>query len=244
LARAKAWRGRARPNDIVLDLDATLVTSHSEKENAAPNFKRGFGFHPVLCYVDQLEEALAGKLRPGNATANNTADNIEVLELALQQLPASKHQRAILVRADSACATHSFVAKVREHELTFSIGLDLYEPVRKAILNMDERAWVPAIDQDGEAREGAAVCELANVDLRAWPAGTRASTTEVSAPDRIPVLGRVGPYGGRSALSAQMLADNVSFSANSPWRSIAAPRRARIMAAMWGAYSDPRRTAA
>ncbi len=174
LARAKAWRGRSMPKDIVLDLDATLVTSHSEKENAAPNFKRGFGFHPVLCYVDQLEEALAGKLRPGNATANNTADNIEVLELALQQLPASKHRRTILVRADSACATHSFVEKVREHELTFSIGLDLYEPVRKAILNMDERAWVPAIDQDGEAREGAAVCELVNVDLRAWPAGTRA----------------------------------------------------------------------
>lgn len=174
VARAKAWRRRPAPKQIVLDLDATLVTAHSEKENAAPNFKRGFGFHPVLCYVDQLEDALAGKLRPGNATANNNADNIEVLELAVAQLPASKPPREILVRGDSACATHAFVKQVRELGLTFSIGLDLYQPVREAILNTSERAWVPAIDQEGEQREGAAVCELTTFDLSAWPAGTRA----------------------------------------------------------------------
>ncbi len=109
----------------MLDLDATLTTAHSEKENAAPNFKRGFGFHPILCYLEESDDALAGKLRPGNATANDSADNIEVLEMALQQLPESKRPRAILVRADSACATHAFVEKVREHGLKFSIGVDL-----------------------------------------------------------------------------------------------------------------------
>lgn len=174
LARGNAWPRRPAASTIVLDLDATLVTSHSEKEHAAPNFKRGFGFHPVLCYLDELEEALSGKLRPGNAVANNNADNIEVLELALQQLPDSTHDRAILVRGDSALATHAFVAKVREHQLQFSIGLDLYGPVREAILNMKERAWVPAIDAAGERREGAEVCELTGLDLSAWPAGTRA----------------------------------------------------------------------
>jgi hypothetical protein len=174
VARETAWRGRPAPQTILLDLDSTLVTSHSEKEHAAPNFKRGFGFHPVLCYVDDLEDAVAGKLRPGNAVANNTADNIEVLERALQQLPDSKRQREILVRGDSALATHDFVAKVRALGLKFSIGLDLYGYVREAILNMNERAWVPAIDAEGEPREGAAVCELTGLDLSAWPAGTRA----------------------------------------------------------------------
>lgn len=173
-ARATAWRGRPTPRTIVLDLDSTLVTSHSEKEHAAPNYKRGFGFHPVLCYVDELDEALAGKLRPGNATANQSADNIEVLEQALAQLPRSQPERTILVRGDSALATHDFVARVRERGLQFSIGLDLYEAVRAAILNIEEPAWAPAIDAAGEAREGAAVCELTGVDLSGWPAGTRA----------------------------------------------------------------------
>lgn len=94
--------------------------------------------------------------------------------MALQQLPASKRKRAILVRADSGCATHAFVEKVREHAHQFSVGMDLYEPVREAILNMDEGAWVPALTQDGEAREGAAVCELHNLNLSSWPVGTRA----------------------------------------------------------------------
>jgi hypothetical protein len=174
VARARAWGGRAGPRPIVLDLDSTLVTAHSEKENAAPNFKRGFGFHPILCYVDEFEDALAGKLRPGNATANHSADNIEVLERALEQLPPSKQPRTILLRGDSACATHDFVDNVREHGLQFSIGLDLYPSVREAILNTPEGAWVPALDAVGEAREGAAVCELTGVDLSGWPVGTRA----------------------------------------------------------------------
>lgn len=174
LARAQAWRRGAAPKEIVLDLDATLVNSHSEKKKAAPNFKRGFGFHPIICYLEETDEALAGKLRPGNATANDIDDNIEVLEMALHQLPESKRKRKILVRGDTACATHAFLDKVREHRLKFSISLDLYEYVKEAILNMKEKDWVPAISQEGEEREGAAVCQLKNIDLSSWPAGTRA----------------------------------------------------------------------
>ena len=174
LARAQAWRRGAAPKEIVLDLDATLVNSHSEKKKAAPNFKRGFGFHPIICYLEETDEALAGKLRPGNATANDIDDNIEVLEMALHQLPESKRKRKILVRGDTACATHAFLDKVREHRLKFSVSLDLYEYVKEAILNMKEKDWVPAISQQGEEREGAAVCQLKNIDLSSWPAGTRA----------------------------------------------------------------------
>ena len=174
LARAQAWVRGATPKEIVLDIDATLVTSHSEKENAAANFKRGFGFHPLMCYLEESNEALAGKLRAGNATANDSADNIEVLEMALHQLPESKRKRTILVRADSSGATHAFIEKIREHGLKFSVGMDLYESVREAILNTDASAWQPAITQEGEEREGAAVCELHDLDLSSWPEGTRA----------------------------------------------------------------------
>ena len=173
-ARERAWRQGARPTDLVLDFDATLVTAHSEKEKAASNYKRGFGFHPVLCYLDESGDALAGKLRPGNATANDSADNIEVLEMALAQLPESKRKRSILARADSSGATHAFIERLREHEIKFSVGLDLYGPVKEAILNTPESAWLPAITQEGDEREGAWVCELTNLDLSSWPNGTRA----------------------------------------------------------------------
>ena len=34
---------------VVLDVDATLVSAHSEKEQAAATFKGGFGFHRAEC---------------------------------------------------------------------------------------------------------------------------------------------------------------------------------------------------
>ena len=86
----------------MIDIDATLISAHSEKEGAAGNFKGGFGFHPLLAYLDETREALAGLLRPGNAGANTAADHIEVVELALEQLP-----RAVVESARSWCATDS-----------------------------------------------------------------------------------------------------------------------------------------
>jgi hypothetical protein len=50
---------------VVLDVDATIVITHSEKENAAPTFKRTFGFHPLSVWCDNTQEFLAAKLRPG-----------------------------------------------------------------------------------------------------------------------------------------------------------------------------------
>ena len=106
-ARSRAWRSGARPRLTVIDLDATLLIAHSDKDGAAGNFKGGFGFHPMLAYLDGSEEALAGLLRPGNAGANTAADQIAVLDAAVQQLPKKVAAReAILVRADSAGATH------------------------------------------------------------------------------------------------------------------------------------------
>jgi hypothetical protein len=173
-AREQAWRRGAAPSEIVLDFDATLVTAHSEKEGATGNFKGGFGFHPLLCYLEASGEALAGMLRAGNAGANTAADHVAVLEAALVQLPDEAWGMEMLARADSGGATHDFTDALRELEICFSISFDLTEPVREAILAMPEEAWLPAISQDGEVREGAAVCELHNLDLAAWPSGTRA----------------------------------------------------------------------
>src|SRR5918994_587481 len=41
---------------LVIDVDATLVTAHSDKEHAAATFKRGYGFHPLWAFVDHGSE--------------------------------------------------------------------------------------------------------------------------------------------------------------------------------------------
>jgi len=182
-ARRQAWAAGARPpkDFIVLDFDATLVTPHSEKEQAAPTYKRGFGHHPLMCFADATGEALAGLLRPGNAGSNTAADHVGVLDAALAQLPV-KTKKAdpengewMLARADSAGATHGFVDALRERGLEFSIGFAMDEAVREAVLGLGESAWVEAIHQDMEVREGAGVAGItAHLDLSAWPEGTRA----------------------------------------------------------------------
>jgi hypothetical protein len=176
-ARARAWRRGARPRLVEIDLDAALLIAHSDKEGAAGNFKGGFGFHPMLAYLDGCEQALSGLLRPGNAGANTAADQIAVLDCALQQLPRRVAAREpILVRADSAGATRELLEFCRDGKLRFSVGFDLSERVRVAILALDEPAWVPAVNQDGEPRDddGAQVAEITKaLDLSGWPAGSR-----------------------------------------------------------------------
>ncbi len=69
-ARAHVWELTGAPEHLTIDLDATLIGSHSEKEGAAGNFKGGYRFHPMLAYGDETSESLAGELRPGNTGAN------------------------------------------------------------------------------------------------------------------------------------------------------------------------------
>jgi hypothetical protein len=173
-ARQRAWELGVRPERIVLDLDATLITAHSDKEEAAGNFKGGFGFHPMLCYLDASEEALAGILRPGNAGANTAADQIECVEEALGQLPAEVCERAeLLVRTDSAGLTHELLDFLHDGNIRFSVGMDMTEDVRRAVLAIRDQDWVAAISAEGEEREKAFVAEL-ELDLSRWPEGSRA----------------------------------------------------------------------
>jgi hypothetical protein len=179
--RSRAWQAGAWVDGpLLVDLDATLITAHSDKQGAEGNYKHGFGFHPLGAWLDRGDgtgEPLAAILRPGNAGANTAADHIQVLDLAIAQLPRqARETQPILVRADSAGATHAFLNHLRERGIRFSVGFDLDHRVRDAILALPADAWLPAVDADGHARDGAQVAELASLDLAAagWPAGTRA----------------------------------------------------------------------
>ena len=172
--------GRALPG-FVLDLDATIVACHSEKEAAAPTWKHTFGYHPLFCFLDSTGEALAGLLRSGNAGSNTAADHITVLGQALQQIPdAYRYGSPILIRSDSAGSSHEFLAHIRslrEHGVhtEFSVGVAITTPIRAAITAATD--WIPALDGDGSLREGAQLVELTDlidpVLLAGFPAGTR-----------------------------------------------------------------------
>ncbi|MDP9792438.1 hypothetical protein J2S43_001014 [Catenuloplanes nepalensis] len=163
---------------LVLDIDATIVACHSEKESATRTWKKTFGFHPLLCFLDNTGEALAGLLREGRAGSNTTADHITVLDQALAQIPdAVRHGTPLLLRSDAAGSTHGFLAHIRSlreqhHDIRFSVGAAITAPVREAILAATD--WVPAIDTDGDLRDHAEVCEITGLlDTTGWPDGTR-----------------------------------------------------------------------
>ena len=189
-ARAAAWAAGAAPPagaPLYIDVDATLVIDHSDnKQDAAPTWKKSFGHHPLLAFLDRPEiaggEALAGLLRKGNAGSNTATDHITVLEQALASLPARWRPEAgtngrseVVVRCDSAGATHRFAAACRDRGVGFSFGFPVDARVQDAVdtLNLGD-GWYPAIDSSGEIRDGAWVAEATPlVTLSTWPAGTR-----------------------------------------------------------------------
>jgi len=188
-AREAAWAAGAGPDlstELCLDIDATIVTAHSEKENAAPTWKHTFGHHPLVCYLDRPEiissgEALAGMVRPGNAGSNTAVDHIELLDMALDSLPEVARPRpgdpegpTLVVRADAAGGTHDFAAHCRVVGVGFSFGFAITQAVRDVIEELEPDEWWDAIEADEEIRDGAWVAEITEmVDTEAWPSGSR-----------------------------------------------------------------------
>ena len=186
--RERAWElaaDRAPGADgelIPVDIDATIVIAHSDKEHAAPTWKRSFGFHPMTVFADHgaggAGEPLAMVLRPGNAGSNTAADHIDAARLALAQLPGHR-RRQVLIRADSGGGTHEFLSWLSRpgRRLAYSIGFTLTEDLQQAILALPASAWTPAYDADGRVRPGAWVAELTGLldaSFRsAWPTGMR-----------------------------------------------------------------------
>jgi Transposase DDE domain group 1 len=198
-ARARVWAlaGQHAPDHrmsaaapLVIDIDATLVTAHSEKESAMPTFKRGFGFHPLWTFLDHgpdgSGEPLAVMLRPGNAGSNTAADHITVARQALAQLPGhrpgqrpgqrsgTRPGRRVLIRTDGAGATHEFLTWLHRRRLSYSIGFGLPDDTADLLTRIPAEVWTPAYDANDEVRDGAWVAELTDLlDLSGWPPGMR-----------------------------------------------------------------------
>jgi Transposase DDE domain group 1 len=184
-ARQRAWElaGDAAPGAggalVTVDIDATVVTSYSEKDQATPTWKKTFGFHPLTVFADHgpagQGEPLAMMLRPGNAGSNTAADHIQATRLALAQLPADLRRRA-LIRADSGGGTHGFLTWLTKpgRRLAYSVGFTITDGIADAIGKIPARAWTPACDAEGLVRPGAWVAEVTGMlNLGSWPKGMR-----------------------------------------------------------------------
>ena len=167
---------------VVLDVDATLVTTHSEKEGSASTFKRGFGYHPLGVWCDNSQESLAVMLRPGNAGSNTACrqhDHVAVLTAAIAQVPTTRRKN-LLIRADGAGASHGLLEWLTElntkrgRTVEYSVGFAVTDKVRDAISKVPKAAWAPAIDPEGEVRVNGDVVEITDMlSLSTWPAGMR-----------------------------------------------------------------------
>lgn len=189
MARARAWAAGAGPDldaELNLDIDATIVIAHSDKQTAEPTWKKTFGFHPLLCYLDRPEvssgEALSGIVRSGGAGSNTAKDHMEVLDLALASLPEEGRPRnddpqgpRLCVRSDAAGATHDFATHCRTRGVAYSFGFPVTQEVRDAIVDLTDDEWWEAIDTEaGDVRDGAWVAEVTEMlDLESWPKGSR-----------------------------------------------------------------------
>jgi len=174
-ARKAAWAAGMDPGYYVIDIDGTLVNVHSEKEGAAPTYKRGFGFYPLVASLDATGEVLAGLLRPGNAGSGTAADHVVVLDQALAQLPVEPTSTEVMVRTDAAGYSHEFVDGCRERSVIFFCGRNLTAELATVIMQIPKTRWKKTISADGtEEREVGSVAEITDlVDLSAWPEGTR-----------------------------------------------------------------------
>jgi hypothetical protein len=193
-ARAHAWKliegtpagfpwleiaGKTLTGWLVIDMDATLVTASSDKEGAAPTWKKGYGFHPLGAWLANTRECLAMLLRPGNAGSNTFTDHKEALAAALRQVPA-RFRRTILVRVDGAGASHDLIGHLLSlssprKTMLFTCGWTIMDADEDAIRQLPAAAWQPGTAQDGAAEDDKDVAEITGLMTRAgnWPGGLR-----------------------------------------------------------------------
>jgi hypothetical protein len=174
-----AIAGKILTGWLVIDLDATLITAHSDKEGAAATFKMGYGFHPLGAWLANTAESLAMLLRPGNAGSNTFADHLAVLTAAIRQIPARMRSR-LLVRVDGAGASHELINHLlslssRRRTVLFTCGWAITGAEEQAIGLLPVTGWQAAVDQDGVVQHDKHVAELTHLLSRAagWPGGLR-----------------------------------------------------------------------
>ncbi|MDP9696801.1 UNVERIFIED_ORG: hypothetical protein J2X79_004384 [Arthrobacter globiformis] len=194
--RARAWDAAGNRNPalretpghpLIIDLDATLVTSHSDKEKVAGTRIRAVTGSPRLSPVSITARPTA----PGKSSLSCCARATRAPTAPMTtstcskppppNWPASFHDaegrldgKRILVRTDSAGASRKFLWYLHAAGAQFSVSY----PVPAAKAHMidwinDKKNWQPALDQHGTERTDAWVINATDIiPLADYPPGT------------------------------------------------------------------------
>ena len=181
-------RPRAAGGWLHIDIDATLIIDHSDnKQNAAPTWKKTFGHHPLLAFLDRPEiaggEALAGLLRPVMRAPTPPPTTSPCWSRRWHRCRAGwRPGSAIPLRRRCWCAATPpgpptlSPTPAAAHRVGFSFGHPVDARVQDAVdtLNLGHGLVPGDRHRRRDPRRGVG-CRghRPPVDLSAWPAGTR-----------------------------------------------------------------------
>lgn len=206
-ARTAAWAacGARNPaatsvdSPLVVDLDATEILSHSDKENAAPTWKKHYGFHPLCAIIDHGDgltgEPAAVLLRPGNAGSNTAADHIDVLDQALAAIPdhvdGQEWGKRLLIRTDAAGGSQAFIRHLDHQGLGYSVGLPVTWQIGEIASTLGTKVKQGIIRPDGTVSDTdeAYVADITS-RMRSW-AGEPLGINLDNYPDDMRIIIRV-----------------------------------------------------
>lgn len=155
------------------------MIAHSDKQDAAATWKKTYGHHPLTAFADHGPR----NRRAGRRPAQTGERGLEHGRRPHHHRPPRPGPAAEEVPARAADpdplrfrrGTHDFVSWLAKQGrwLSYSVGMVITETTHSHVLKIPAPAWTPAIETDGEIRDGAWVAELTGDVLTGWPKGMR-----------------------------------------------------------------------
>lgn len=158
---------RETEETATLDMDATI--SATLKKNALFSYKGEKAYQPLNTYWHERGVILHTEFRDGNVPAGH--EQLRVFKEALECLPEGV--RKIRLRSDTAGYQHELLRYCEGGEnerfgrIEFAISCDVTQEFRKAVSEVDEKAWKPFYRRvngkmEKTGREWAEVCFVPN----------------------------------------------------------------------------------
>jgi hypothetical protein len=142
-ALTRAWQAGAGPGDgpLTVDADSTICEVYGHhKQGAAYGYTRRLGYHPLLATRADTGEVLHTRQRTGRANTARGAPRF--VDETIGRVRRAAATGEIVFRADSGFWSAAVLARLRAHDVRFSVTVRQTKPVLRAIAAIGEGAWV------------------------------------------------------------------------------------------------------